>query len=112
VAENEERHGRPELSLVIVNYNYADFLPQAIDSALAQSIGSCEVIVVDDCSTDGSRAVIEAYGDRITPVYRAVNGGMSAAVNSGFARSSGRSCCSSTRMISYTARGADDPRCL
>ena len=73
-------------AVVIVNFNYADFLPQAIDSALAQTLPGCEVVVVDDASTDGSRAVIEGYGDRVVPVLRAANGGMSAAVNAGFAR--------------------------
>ncbi|WP_425228628.1 glycosyltransferase family 2 protein [Sphingomonas sp.] len=78
----------PLLSIVIVNFNYAAFLPQAIDSVLAQTV-ACEVIVVDDCSTDGSRAVIEAYGGQVTAVFRAANGGMSAAVNTGFAQSTG-----------------------
>lgn len=77
----------PRFSIVIVNFNYAAFLPQAIESALAQTLEGCEVIVVDDASTDQSRAVIERYGDRVVPVLRAINGGMSAAVNAGFARS-------------------------
>ncbi len=73
----------PRMAIVIVNYNYAAYLPQAIGSALAQTV-ACEVIVVDDCSTDESRAVIDGYGDRVRPVYRSSNGGMSAAVNSGY----------------------------
>lgn len=75
-------------SIVIVNYNYAAFVGQAIESALAQTL-PCEVIVVDDASTDGSRAVIARYADRVTPVFRDANGGMSAAVNAGWARSTG-----------------------
>jgi GT2 family glycosyltransferase len=78
----------PRFSIVIVNFNYASFLPQAIDSALAQTLPGCEIIVVDDCSTDESHTIIQGYGDRVIPVIRSVNGGMSAAVNSGFLKSS------------------------
>lgn len=78
----------PTFSIVIVNFNYAAFVGQAIDSALAQTVG-CEVIAVDDASSDGSRGVIDGYGDRVAAVFRPTNGGMSAAVNSGFARSTG-----------------------
>ncbi len=78
----------PQVSIVIDNYNYCQFLPEAIDSTLAQTYGNTEVIVVDDGSTDGSRAVIARYGDRIIPVMRD-NGGQAAAFNSGLARSRG-----------------------
>lgn len=80
---------RPPFSIVIVNYNYQAYLPQAIDSALGQTLPGCEVVVVDDRSTDGSADVIRSYGDRVTAVLRPENGGMSAAVNSGFAHSTG-----------------------
>ena len=77
------------VSIVIVNFNYAGFLATAIDSALAQTYPVHEVIVVDDCSTDDSVAVIRSYADRVRPVLRKRNGGMSAAVNSGYALTSG-----------------------
>lgn len=77
------------LSIVIVNYNYAAFVGEAIESALGQGVAGVEVIVVDDASTDGSCAVIDRYAERVAVVHRPVNGGMSAAVNSGFARSTG-----------------------
>lgn len=53
------------VSIVIVNYNNERFLGAAIDSALGQDHPLCEVIVVDDCSIDRSRAVIARYGERI-----------------------------------------------
>ncbi|WP_375401969.1 glycosyltransferase family 2 protein [uncultured Sphingomonas sp.] len=87
---NSPTADRPPFSIVIVNYNYAAFLPQAVDSALAQTLPGCEVIVVDDRSTDDSRDVMRSYGERIVALYRPENGGMSAAVNTGFTRSSGR----------------------
>ncbi|TBW34527.1 glycosyltransferase family 2 protein [Siculibacillus lacustris] len=50
----------PVFSILIANYNYADYVGEAIDSALGQTHPAVEVIVVDDGSRDGSRAVIEA----------------------------------------------------
>ena len=63
-------------SIVVVNHDYGRFLPAAIDSALAQP--GAEVVVVDDGSTDESRAVIAAYGDRISAVLKD-NGGQASA---------------------------------
>lgn len=76
------------LSVVINNFNYADFLPAAIESALAQTHPHTEVVVVDDGSTDDSRAVIARYGDRVTAVLKD-NGGQASAFNAGFAASRG-----------------------
>ncbi len=78
----------PLVSIVIDNYNYARFLGAAIDSALAQTYSRREIIVVDDGSTDESRAVIAAYGDRIKAVFQQ-NQGQSGAFNAGFAASRG-----------------------
>jgi glycosyltransferase involved in cell wall biosynthesis len=78
----------PQVSIAISNYNYARFLGEAIDSALAQSYPNTEVIVVDDGSTDNSSAVIGRYGDRIGAVMKG-NGGMASAHNSGFQASQG-----------------------
>lgn len=54
-----------ELSVVIPTYNYARFLPEAIDSVLAQTLQPAEIIVADDGSTDDTPSVIARYGDRI-----------------------------------------------
>lgn len=62
------------VSIVIVNYNYARFLRQAIDSALAQTYSNTEVVVVDDGSTDDSSQIIRAYGDRIIPILKSNTG--------------------------------------
>jgi glycosyltransferase involved in cell wall biosynthesis len=78
----------PRVSVVINNHNYARYLGEAIDSALAQSYPRVEVVVVDDGSTDDSPAVIARYGGRVVPVLKG-NGGMGSAVNAGFAASSG-----------------------
>jgi hypothetical protein len=70
------------VSIIVVNYNNERFLAAAIDSALGQSHPVCEIIVVDDCSTDNSREIIARYGDRIKSVLREVNGGQTTALNS------------------------------
>jgi glycosyltransferase involved in cell wall biosynthesis len=70
------------VSIIIVNYNNERFLGAAIDSALGQNHPLCEVIVVDDCSTDNSRAIIARYCDRIRSVLREANGHQTAALNS------------------------------
>jgi glycosyltransferase involved in cell wall biosynthesis len=75
-------------SIVVVNFNYARFLAQAIDSALHQRDAAFEVIVVDDGSTDGSRAVIAGYGSRVRPVLQD-NLGQAGAFNAGLARATG-----------------------
>jgi glycosyltransferase involved in cell wall biosynthesis len=49
------------LLLLFFNYNYVRFLGAAIDSAVNQDHPNCEVIVVDDGSTDNSRDVIAQY---------------------------------------------------
>ena len=66
------------VSVIIPNYNHADFLQQRIDSILEQSFQDFELILLDDCSTDDSRHVMESY--RGNPhvsqvVFNEVNGG-------------------------------------
>ncbi|MBN9204121.1 glycosyltransferase family 2 protein [Methylibium petroleiphilum] len=72
------------VSVVIPNYNYARYIGDAIDSALALDWPHVEVIVVDDGSTDGSREVMARYGQRITALHQD-NQGQVGACNTGFA---------------------------
>jgi glycosyltransferase involved in cell wall biosynthesis len=51
----------PEVSVVIPNYNHSKYLKQRIESVLNQTYQHFELIILDDCSTDDSAAVIEAY---------------------------------------------------
>lgn len=76
------------LSVIVTNYNYARYLPVAIDSLLSQP-EPIEIIVVDDCSTDNSREIIGSYGDKIIPVLQPVNVGQAAGFNIGFALATG-----------------------
>jgi glycosyltransferase involved in cell wall biosynthesis len=74
-----ERYG---VSIIVASYNNERFLAAAIESALGQNHPLCEVIVVDDCSTDSSKEVISRYGDRVRIILREQNGGQTAALNS------------------------------
>jgi hypothetical protein len=78
----------PALTIVITNHNYAEFVEQAIASALAQQRVSVEVVVVDDGSTDDSRAIIKRFESRVTALFTS-NDGQGAAMNRGFAASHG-----------------------
>lgn len=80
---------RPRLSIVVINYNYAHFLPRSLSSALGQDVPGVEVIVVDDVSTDNSREVIAGFGDRVTAVLHPENRGHGGGMNSGFAAARG-----------------------
>ncbi len=71
-----------DVSIIIPTYNYARFLPRAVESALAQTLAAREVIVVDDGSTDDTPAVAAQFGGRIR-YLRQPNAGVSAARNAG-----------------------------
>jgi glycosyltransferase involved in cell wall biosynthesis len=78
----------PLVSVIIPNYNYAQYVGEAVESALAQTYSNIEVIVVDDGSTDDSINVLEGFEDKINLVKQE-NGGVSAARNAGVAASQG-----------------------
>jgi glycosyltransferase involved in cell wall biosynthesis len=83
---------KPLVSIIINNYNYESYLPDAINSALNQTYAHTEVIVVDDGSTDSSHEIIQSYGNKIVSIIKE-NGGQSSAINAGFSASSGEIIC-------------------
>jgi glycosyltransferase involved in cell wall biosynthesis len=76
------------LSVIIANHNYEKYVATAIKSALNLRWDDIEVIVVDDGSTDGSRAVIEEFGDRVQ-ILLTENASQRVAANRGYAISTG-----------------------
>ena len=82
----------PLVSVLINNYNYQQYLEQAIDSALAQDYVPIEIIVVDDGSTDDLRSIIGRYGSKIRAVFKS-NGGQASAFNAGVNASRGDILC-------------------
>lgn len=77
-----------KVSIVIPCYNHAEFLADAIDTALIQTYKDIEIIVVNDGSTDTSEQVAKRYGNKIKYHYQK-NKGLSAARNTGIKLSSG-----------------------
>lgn len=50
------------VSVIVPNYNHSKYLVQRLDSVLSQTYQDIEVIILDDCSTDNSRDIINSYG--------------------------------------------------
>ena len=80
----------PSISVVIPAYNRAETISLAVGSVLRQTIGDIEVIVVDDASSDGTVAAIEAVGDaRLRVIRHERNVGGAAARNTGIRAAAG-----------------------
>jgi glycosyltransferase involved in cell wall biosynthesis len=77
-----------KISIVTISFNQKKYLRQCIDSILSQTDCDLEYIVVDPGSTDGSRALIESYGDQIIKVF-APDDGPADGLNQGFKRATG-----------------------
>lgn len=80
----------PLVSIVIPVYNGANYIKEAIDSALCQNYKNIEIIVVNDGSTDGGETerVVKSYGSRII-YFSKPNGGVSSALNYGIQKMNG-----------------------
>jgi glycosyltransferase involved in cell wall biosynthesis len=73
--------GGTTVAVVIPTYNHAQFLAEAIESALAQSHSADEIIVVDDGSTDDPEAIVRGFPG--VKLLKRENGGLAAARNTG-----------------------------
>lgn len=83
----------PEISVIVPVYNVALYLAACLDSLLAQTFRAFEVILIEDGSTDDSRAIAERYAARdarIVLVRHRWNHGVTAARNLGLELASGR----------------------
>lgn len=80
------------ISVIVTNYNYGNYLGRCIRSLMDQSLpkNSYEVIVVDDCSTDHSRQVMQSFSGFIRPVLNEANLGLGATCNVGLKMALGR----------------------
>ena len=81
----------PLVSVVVPSYNYGHFIRETLASLAAQTYGAWECVVVDDGSTDDTRAVVEAYAavDARVRYVRQENARQAAARNNGIRHSSG-----------------------
>lgn len=76
------------VDIIINNHDYGRFVAAAVESALAQTHPRVRVIVVDDGSTDDSRAILSGYTAEIDLIMKE-NGGQASALNTGFEASHG-----------------------
>jgi glycosyltransferase involved in cell wall biosynthesis len=89
------RPARPRVTIVVIFLNAANYLSEALDSALAQTFQDFEIILVDDGSGDGSTELARGYAHRHSDKMRYlehpghVNRGMSASRNTGAAAGRG-----------------------
>jgi hypothetical protein len=79
----------PKITLVTAVYNGEEYLEATIRSAVEQRYPNLEYIVVDDGSTDGTAEIIGKYERAVSCWIKQSNQGLFAAVNAGFAKSSG-----------------------
>ena len=82
----------PKVSVIVPVYNVAAYLPQCLDSILAQTLQETEIIVVDDGSTDNSPKICDEYAakDERIQVIHQKNTGLSGARNTGMAEACGK----------------------
>ncbi|KAA3661579.1 MAG: glycosyltransferase family 2 protein, partial [Chloroflexi bacterium] len=80
----------PTVSVIIPSYNYANFLPEAVESIFNQTFQDFEVIVVDDGSTDNTQEVVQTFmvRDRFHYIYQE-NQGLAATRNTGLRAAKG-----------------------
>ena len=67
---------KPQVSIIITNYNYADYLKESIESALSQTYSNIDITLIDDASTDGSHEIYETYKDKIKIIEHKKNQGI------------------------------------
>lgn len=81
---------QPKVTIIIPVYNGSNFMAEAINSALAQTYPHCEVLVINDGSTDNglSEQIALSYGDKIR-YYHKENGGVSSVLNFAFTKMTG-----------------------
>ena len=80
------------LSVIIPVYNTADYLEQCVNSVLQQKYSPMEIIIINDCSTDDSRFLIDKLAEldsRIKVVHKTINEGVGCARNTGIALAKG-----------------------
>ncbi len=87
--KNQEAVSYPNSSVVVVNYNLAGYLEDALRSIVDHNYPNLELLVVDGGSSDGSQAVIEWFADKIHWWVSEPDKGQYDAVQKGFSHSTG-----------------------
>lgn len=83
---------RPNVSIIIPVYNASKYLPECLESILAQTCQDFELMLVDDCSTDDSLLLCKQYAacyDQIHLLQHAYNQGAAVSRNTGMEQAQG-----------------------
>lgn len=90
--ERQAQDSAALVSVIMPAWNAAAFMSRSVESVLGQTRPELELIIVDDCSTDGTLALIERHAEadtRVRPIRQARNSGVAAARNAGIAAARG-----------------------
>ena len=82
----------PKVSVIVPSYNLGKYLPETLESVMAQSFTDWECIIVENGSTDGSKDIVGSYAgkdSRFVPLFLSENVGVAAARNKGLELSKG-----------------------
>jgi glycosyltransferase involved in cell wall biosynthesis len=78
------------ISIIIPSYNHAHYIQQSIDSVLAQTFTDWELIIIDDASSDDSKALLKRVDDpRVQVYFHTENHGAHRTINEGLAKAKG-----------------------
>lgn len=83
-----------KVSIIVPIYNVEEYLERCLDSLAAQIYSNIEILLVDDCSTDGSAGIAQRYARKNPRIFQFIerekNGGLSAARNTGMEEAKGQ----------------------
>lgn len=83
-----------KVSIIVPIYNVEEYLERCLDSLAVQSYSNIEILLVDDCSTDGSAGIAQRYAQKNPRIFQFIerekNGGLSAARNTGMEEARGQ----------------------
>ena len=68
----KEAQAMPKVSVIVPNYNHEAYLPKRLDSIFGQTYKNLEVILLDDCSSDRSREILNRYASKFADVTRVI----------------------------------------
>ncbi len=77
----------PIVGVVLVNYNGMKFLPKCVETILANDHSEIKLVIVDNCSTDGSREWLQKQSSNIEVILLSTNTGITGGNNAGIRRS-------------------------
>ena len=92
---SDNRLSNPLISVLVPSYNQAEYLPQTLDSLLAQTYQNWEAVIVNDGSTDSTPQVLEQYANKDPRfrVFHKENGGCGSALNEALRNARGEWIC-------------------